>query len=51
MNSILQEQRRSSIAAALITILLGTVLIFWPDRSIRFLCSMLGALLLITGIV
>lgn len=51
MNSILQQQRRSSIAAALITILLGLVLIFWPDRSIRFLCSMLGALLLITGIV
>lgn len=51
MNSILQEQRRASIAAALITILLGLVLIFWPDRSIRFLCSMLGALLLITGIV
>ena len=46
MNSILQEQRRSSIAAALITILLGTVLIFWPDRSIRFLCSMLGLWLL-----
>lgn len=51
MNSIFQQQRRSSIAAALITMVLGLVLIFWPDRSIRFLCSMLGALLLITGIV
>lgn len=43
MNSILQEQRRSSIAAALITILLGMVLIFWPDRSIRF-CALCWAL-------
>lgn len=51
MNSILQQQRRSAIAAALATILLGLVLILWPDRSIRFLCSMLGALLLITGLV
>jgi len=51
MNSILQQQRRSTVAAALVTIILGVVLIAWPDRSIRFLCSMLGALLLITGIV
>lgn len=41
----------SSIAAALVTILLGVVLIWWPDRSVNFLCMLLGAAIFITGVI
>ena len=51
MKTILHEQRMSSIAAALVTILLGVVLIWWPDRSVNFLCMLLGAAIFITGII
>lgn len=51
MKSILHEQRRSSIAAAAVTILLGILLVAWPDRSIRFLCTLLGAAIILTGII
>ena len=51
MKTILHEQRMSSIAAALVTILLGVVLIWWPDRSVNFLCMLLGASIFITGII
>lgn len=49
MKSILHEQRRSSIAAAAVTVLLGVLLVAWPDRSIRFLCALLGAASCLTG--
>lgn len=51
MKSVLREQRRSSVVAALTTLILGLVLVFWPDRSMDFLCTLLGAALLITGLV
>jgi len=51
MKTILHEQRMSSIAAALVTILLGVVLIWWPDRSVNFLCMLLGAAIFITGVI
>ena len=51
MKSILHEQRSSSVAAAAVTILLGLVLVCWPDRSIGFLCMLLGAAIFITGII
>lgn len=51
MKTILQEQKRSSIIVALITIALGVVLVVWPDRSVRLMCSVLGGALLISGIV
>ena len=51
MKTILHEQRMSSIAAALVTILLGVVLIWWPDRSVNFLCMLLGVSIFITGII
>lgn len=51
MKTILHEQRVSSIAAALVTIVLGVVLIWWPDRSINFLCMLLGVSIFITGII
>ena len=51
MKTILHEQRMSSIAAALVTILLGVILIWWPDRSVNFLCMLLGVSIFITGII
>ncbi len=51
MRTILHAQRRSSIAAALITILLGLLLVFWPDHSVNFLCLLLGIALFVTGLI
>lgn len=51
MKIILHEQRRSSIAAAAVTIALGLLLIGWPDRSIHFICLLLGAAIFLTGII
>ena len=51
MKTILQEQRRSSVIVALITMVLGAELVVWPDRSVRLLCTLLGAALLICGLV
>ena len=50
MKSILREQRRSSIVAAAVTILLGLMLVLVPNRSIRFLCGLLGTALMVTGL-
>lgn len=51
MRSILREQWLSSAVMALITLALGVFLLVWPDRSINFLCSLLGAALLSIGLV
>ena len=51
MNSILNQQRRSSIAAAVVTILLGLFLAFWPGQSVSFLCMLLGAAIALTGVI
>ena len=51
MKTILQEQRRSSVIVALITMVLGAVLVVWPDRSVRLMCTLLGVALLICGLV
>ena len=51
MTTIWQEQRRSSVIVALITMVLGAVLVVWPDRSVRLMCTLLGAALLICGLV
>ena len=51
MKSILHTQRRSSILAAAVTILLGLALLFWPDRSVELLCILLGAAILVTGVI
>lgn len=49
MKTILREQRLSSVMAALVTLALGCVLVFWPDRSIEFLCMLLGVSILCMG--
>lgn len=51
MNNIFQEQRRSSVVMAVITLVLGLLLVFAPNRSIRLLCTILGAALLVTGLI
>ena len=51
MKSVLRQQRRSSIAAAVVTLLLGLALVFWPNRSVGILCMLLGAAVLLTGIL
>ncbi len=50
MKNIFWEQRRSSIVMAVITVLLGLLLVLAPNRSIRFLCMLLGTALLVTGL-
>lgn len=50
MKSILREQRRSSVLAALATIVFGLALVLWPDRSVSLMCALLGGALLICGI-
>lgn len=49
MKSILREQRISSIIMALVTLVMGFLLLFWPDRSVKILCALLGAVLIVTG--
>lgn len=51
MKSILHEQRRSSIAAAAVTILLGLTLVWWPSGSVRLLCLLLGFAVFVTGVI
>ena len=51
MKSILREQRRSSIVAAAVTILLGLMLVLVPNRSIRFCAACWGPPLLVTGLI
>ena len=51
MKSVLQEQRRSSALVALVTIILGVVLVVWPDRSVSMICAILGGALLLCGLL
>lgn len=51
MKTILHQQRRSSMAAAAVTTVLGLVLVIWPGQSARLLCLLLGAAVFITGVI
>lgn len=51
MKAILHQQKMSSILAALVTIALGVLLVWWPDRSMDFLCLMLGITIFAIGII
>ena len=51
MKSVLQEQQRSSALVALVTIVLGVVLVVWPDRSVSMICAILGGALLLCGLL
>lgn len=49
MNSVLREQRRSSIVTAIVTAVLGLVLLVWPEWAMRWTCILLGVALAVTG--
>lgn len=49
MKPILHEQRLSSVIAALTTLALGVVLVWWPNRSVQYLCMLLGISILAIG--
>lgn len=51
MRSILREQRKSSILAAAVTILLGVLLVFWPNQSVGLMCRLLGIAVAVTGVI
>lgn len=51
MKSILREQRLSSILIALVTIALGFILIMWPDRSVSLMCTVLGGVVFLSGLL
>ena len=51
MGNIFREQRRSSIVMAVLTLLLGLLLVLAPNRSIRLLCTVLGAAMLVAGLI
>lgn len=51
MKSILQQQQRSSALIAIVTIVIGLVLMLWPDRSVSVICAILGGALLISGLL
>ncbi len=51
MGTILREQRRSSIIAAVVTIIIGVLLIFLPNRSVQFLSIFSGASLMVCGVI
>lgn len=51
MKNILREQRRSSMVAAAVTILMGVLLVLVPNRSTQLLCALLGGALVVTGII
>ena len=51
MKSILREQRWSSVLIALVTIALGFILVMWPDSSLSMMCTVLGGIVLISGLM
>ena len=51
MKSILREQRRSSIAAAAVTVLVGILLVVWPNHSVDLICKILGVAVCVTGVI
>jgi uncharacterized membrane protein HdeD (DUF308 family) len=51
MKTFLQTQKKNSIVAAVIVIILGLLLVFWPDQSGGFLCMLLGVSILLTGVI
>lgn len=50
MGNIFREQRRGSIVMAVITLLLGVLLVLAPIQSVRLLCGLLGVALLLVGL-
>lgn len=50
MEHILKKIKANVIVSSLFVILLGVVLVFWPDLSVRIVCMAIGAVLVLGGI-
>ena len=51
MKNFVQELKLNFILTALFCILCGAVLFVWPDMSARIACMVLGAILVLMGII
>lgn len=51
MKNILHEHKKSSITTAIICIILGIIMLIWPESILSWLCILVGILLLVGGIV
>lgn len=51
MRSFVDELKHNYFISALLTIIIGIVLVVWPDWSGRLMCYLLGAALIIMGLV
>lgn len=49
MGSLLKRMKTNIVISAVLCILLGVVLVVWPDLSMKIVCIAVGALLLIGG--
>lgn len=51
MGSILKRLKTNVVISAVLCILLGIVLVVWPDMSMQIACAAIGVVLLVGGIV
>lgn len=51
MGNILKRLKTNVVISAVLCILLGIVLVVWPDISMQIACTAIGAVLLIGGVV
>ncbi|MDE6387438.1 MAG: DUF308 domain-containing protein [Lachnospiraceae bacterium] len=51
MGNILKRLKTNVVISAVLCILLGIVLVVWPDISMQIACTAIGAVLLVGGIV
>ncbi len=51
MEKILKKLKTNVLISSLLCVLLGLVLVFWPGLSIQIVCTAVGAVLMISGVV
>lgn len=51
MEKILKKLKTNVLISSLLCVLLGLVLVFWPGLSIQIVCTAVGAVLIISGVV
>ena len=51
MEKILKKLKTNVLISSLLCVLLGLVLVFWPGLSIQIVCTAVGAVLMIRGVV
>ena len=50
MTNLLKRIKANALFSAILYILLGLVLLLWPERSTSALCLLLGAVLVLCGL-